>query len=221
MKRRNAEYYLSLIILIVVELVVMLPYQQETQQKPIGGKLYAPDFESGFRLYVEEEHCIYNNPYRPEPHSIWTVDDESVKDAVYRLCGDMKSLGTWDPGHTLAGTPSFFWVLPQIYFVTESYGYKLGIFDWRNYRTHVTTTWHYYNEILALPMLSVYRIDLTQKADDEDTLDYIRGFYLPDSLNRNETRRGWISTMPRESFDELLNLLNSIDDTVAEVYAEA
>lgn len=219
MKRRNAEYYLSLIILIVVELVVMLPYQQETQQKPIGGKLYAPDFESGFRLYVEEEHCIYNNPYRPEPHSIWTVDDESVKDAVYRLCGDMKSLGTWDPNHTLAGTPGFFWVLPKAYFVTESYGYRIGIYDWRNYRTHVTATWHYYNEMLALSMLSVQRVDLTQKTDDEDTLDYIKNYhYLPDSSN-SKAGRGWITTMPRENLTGLLSILNSIDDTVAEVYA--
>jgi hypothetical protein len=219
MKRGNAECYLSLAILIIVELAVMLPLQPKPQPKPIGGKLYAPDFEDGFRLYVEEGYCIYYNPRRSEPHSIWMVNDMSIKDDIYSLCGAMKSIRQWDPAHTLAGTPSFFWVLPHIYFVTETYGYSISVVDWRNYRAH-TSTRHFYGEFLGQPVLFVFCVDLTQKADDEDALDYIRSLYFQDSLNRSVAGRSWISMMPLESLDGLLSVLNSVDDTVAEVYAE-
>jgi hypothetical protein len=186
--------------------------------KPVGGELFAPDFRNGFHLYVVEEHIDYYNPDEETPHNTWTVIDEGTKDAVYQLFDDMKSYIEHDPAHILLGDPPMFWVLPETYFITESYGYRIRILDWRNYRREIYAEYMRISELYREPVLYVDRIDMALNTENEDYFDYLSGYIGQDSLN-SAWYRGWISTMPRESFDELLSLLNSIDSTVAEVYS--
>jgi hypothetical protein len=218
MKRARITIFLYLLILSVNVLALVL----SRQQKLVGGELYAPDFKDGFRLYVTESYIVNHNPHSTTPHSTWTVTDEELKNAVYRLCRDIKSHIINDPGRLPAGVPSFLRVSPQIIFITESYGYKIQSIDWQNFLQRDADSLGL-GELFGKPVLYIFRIDLTKKpADIENALGYIRSYTLPDSVNNSLTNgygNGWISTMPRGSFDELLSVLNTIDNSVAEVYA--
>jgi hypothetical protein len=223
MKRARITIVLYLLILFVNVLAPAL----SRQQKLVGGELFASDFKDGFRLYVTESYIINYNPNMTSsttPHSTWMVTDEELKNAVYRLCRDIKSHIINDPVRFLAGTPSFLRVSPQIIFITESYGYKMRSIDWRNYKERDAYSMGL-SDFFGEPVFYFSRIDLTKKPTDiEDALGYIKSYSHADSVNHSLTNgygAGWISTMPRKSFDELLNILNAIDNTVAGVYVEA
>ena len=188
----------------------------------VGGELHAPDFENGYSLYVRESHDLLfsrDEGFRVTPHTIWMITDENTKDTIYELCGDLISYREFFPERdVMAGTPEKFAYLPQIYFVTESYGYYIGIINWESY---AGPGWNYLpikNEIFGIPALRVWRADLSLKPDDEDLLDFLDTYHGADSVNR-EGSGGWYSTMPQAGFDALLSLLSGVDSTIAEVFA--
>ncbi len=65
------------------------------------------------------------------------------------------------------------------------------------------------------PLFRFCRIDMTERPEDMTELDYILSVYDYQDMFTDSTQQeyGWISTMPQESFDELMEIVESFDDS--------
>ncbi|MCL2126030.1 MAG: hypothetical protein FWH33_08615 [Oscillospiraceae bacterium] len=187
------------------------------QHRLKGGELFEPDFDNGFDLYIEERYTQYlvNNIYEIDPHSLWLITNDDYKNSIYSICKTAVNYREFYLIHDVVfGTPYVFTYLPQIYFDTGTYVYRIQIVNWDNY---VGSSWDSYsikNEMADSPLLLIWRFDVSSMPADVFVYDYVRAESGRDSLN-SEGGGGWYSTIPREKIDELHDLLAGIGNNVA------
>ena len=71
------------------------------------------------------------------------------------------------------------------------------------------------------PLFRFCRIDMTERPEDMTELDYILSVYDYQDMFTDATQQeyGWISTMPQESFDELMDIVEGLDNSNSAVAA--
>ncbi len=192
--------------------------EEEAEEIPAiltGGELYAPDFDDGYEVYVEERFTRWEDA----THTLWRAEDDSYKEELYQLCTQLqcyRERGCDSDGNrtgdsqSLVGT--FDEMLPSIYFVTEKYGYAVIPLNWSD-KTLRTLDGLLLEELGEQPCFVVHRVDLDEKPSSLSALDYTRFFpyndmYERDSLN-GENGYGWISLLSPENYEEWLDLLDS------------
>lgn len=195
-----------LILFIVVTFVVFL----FRHLRPTGGMLYAGDFRNGFELYVEEA-CTFssvgeNQPKRESPHSMWRVSDEKLKETVYDICRKIETYCEYDDAiHSFFGNPDWEYY-PRIYLITDSVCYRIEIVNWNNYPNGTVPD---LEKMYGKPLLRVYRIDLSLKPESDSLYDFVKNYFGPDTMNR-ENKWGWYSTLSQKGQDQLLKLVQSV-----------
>lgn len=71
------------------------------------------------------------------------------------------------------------------------------------------------------PLFRFCRIDMTERPENMTELDYILSVYDYQDMFTDSTQQeyGWISTMPQESFDELMDIVEGLDNSNSAVAA--
>ncbi len=71
------------------------------------------------------------------------------------------------------------------------------------------------------PLFRFCRIDMTERPENMTELDYILSVYDYQDMFTDSTQQeyGWISTMPWDSFNELMDIVESLDDSNSTVAA--
>ena len=212
-------YKLIILAMLLVLLGLVLPVVFRRQPGPVGGKLFAPDFENGVELYVEDGYSCYENSYgvfTETPHSLWRISDQSLKEELLKLCGQIEPYRQMEKSSDIMLGGSHLYVyLPRIYLVGERVCYSIEILNWENYAGE---EWAYFpirEECFNEPVLHIYRIDLSLKPENEAAYSFARDYFGADSVN-TEGGAGWYSVMPRQALNELLNLIDCIDAACAE-----
>ncbi len=175
-----------------------------------GGELYAPDFDNGFEVYVEEGYL----PEEGTTHILWRAEDDFYKKELYQVgaqlqCYRERSPNNYDWQTLFGGTAE---ILPSVYFITEKYGYAVIPLNWDDSHLRMLDG-ILMEELEEQPCFVVYRVDLSEKPSSLSALEYTRFYphnhsYVPDSLN-GEDGIGWISLLPPENYEEWNALLDS------------
>lgn len=193
--------------------------------KPVGGKIFTPDFENGVEVYVLEGHFSYfddSRNFQVTPHSLWLVSDESLEEEILTLCEEGRQYREFEAvTDVMLGCPPVMEALPSLYLVADTFSYQITIRDWESYSINqrLFSSEPVYEELSGKPVMRVSRIDMSSLPEDETPLDYVSGYNEPDSLNQ-EGGRGWYSTISRESMRKLMALLKSVGAENAEEVEE-
>ncbi len=171
-----------------------------------GGELYAPDFEDGYEIYVEESYTLGEEA----THTLWRVTDDILKEEIYSMGSQIQCYRERSGDSMMYGTGE---ILPCVYFVTENYGYSICPMNWSE-KTLATTQHIIREELDDGPCFLVYRVALEDKPSSLSSLEYTRLCYMTesdsaqDSLN-GDSGYGWFSVLPQDEYDEWIQLLES------------
>ena len=201
-------------VLRISALLLIVPVLWMVSRRPVGGEIYMPDFENGVKIYVEEGYFWkFLGPSQPpetEPHSIWLVTDTALGEEILDLCQKIEQYRQFEKSSDIAlGFADSFEYLPRIYLAAERVCYSIEIINWENYSDSAWSKFPIRLERFGQPTMHIFGTDTSLMPEDETPYGYLRENLQSDTLN-SESGLGWYSSIPQESMDKLLGLLESI-----------
>ena len=220
--RRKMRVICAMVILISV--IGAITVYSILCAKPAGGAFYSGDFQDGFDIYViegylEESSKESGRQSWRSPHALWEVSDTEIKRQLYELGEEIESVRALRPAHDFLfgfypGERG-----PIIFIDTGDYWYRLQTdFGEQTFAEYIAQGNGGYPEIYdeiapGTPLFQFYRMERR-----EETVIYDAGVWVdflsdPEDSVTSDFENGWYSTMPQDSYEELLALIESLDDT--------
>ena len=212
MNTKRIKLHLQIFLIYIIFAIVLFVIIPLLRPRLIGGELFEADFKNGYNLYIEESYIqlLRQGIFEETSHSIWMITDEYLKHEVFELCKEIENYRELEVVYDIMfGTPSKLDYYPRIYLDTGSFCYSIEVVNWYNFAGDPWAWYPIRNECLNEPVLTIRRIDLSEKTETKDSYLFARTYFGPDSVNRYGGS-GWYSTLSQKNLENLLSLSSSV-----------